>query len=91
MEPLHPVGGVPLLGLDQPAIESVLPAEVFLGKRWPSERDPFFVADQDQAAVVALLAEGDGGLPAGQAGAHDHDRPRAVSHPSSLFTRYPGR
>src|SRR5881409_2155717 len=73
------VRGVPLRGLDQPARQVSLAAEVRLRQRRPAERDARIVADQQDAPFEACVAKRLRGHTARHAGADDHQGSRDQS------------
>ena len=65
--------------MDVQAVAVGLAAQVRLGQRRPLVRPLALVAEQHEAAVEALGAQGLGGLGAGQAGADDDEGGVAVA------------
>jgi hypothetical protein len=57
-----------------PPAEILFRAQIRLGQRRTTKRDPRLRADEDDAAPEALFAESHRGVAAGNAAADDHDR-----------------
>ena len=79
LEPLHIMLVIPTRRPDIPPVEILLRAQVRLGQRRATERDPRLSADEHDAALEALFAERHRGVATGEPAADDHDRPIAAS------------
>jgi hypothetical protein len=60
-----------------PSVEILLGSQIGLRQRRTAERHAVFLADEQHPAGESLLPQGRGGVTAGNAAAHDHERPLA--------------
>jgi hypothetical protein len=68
---LNAVVPIPFRGFDEPAAEAFLATQVRLGQGRPAEGNTGLLSQHHDAAEPPLLAEGHGGISAGQARAND--------------------
>src|SRR5712691_11578906 len=73
-DPLHVVVLVPVLRIDEPARQRLFAAQICLGQRRTAERRGGLVPDQNNTAIVTILAQGLGRDASGHSRPENDDR-----------------